>query len=157
VSRGAASAGGRLLGGMMVDSGNHCVLLKAVPILILLLVSSNSNAAAISGNEIYEYCRTNRGFLIGFVNGFNDKSILDEQVLSGLYLHMLPKDQPPDSDIRRLHYFLGQISGYCTPEGATLDQAADIFCKYLQDTPAERQETAARLLARALKAAWPCY
>lgn len=131
-------------------------MLRAVVVLTMIVASGNVNAAAISGNEIYEYCRTDRGFLNGFVSGVNDKSILDEQVLSGFYLHMLPKDQPPDSDMRILHYFLGQMTGYCTPEGATLDQAADIFCRYLQAAPAERQETAARLLARALKATWPC-
>jgi hypothetical protein len=123
----------------------------------MIVASGNVNAAAISGNEIYEYCRTDRGFLNGFVSGVNDKSILDEQVLSGLYLHMLPKDRPPESDMLTLHYFLGQMSGYCTPEGATLNQAADIFCKYLQDTPAERQRKAADLLVTALKATWPCH
>ena len=92
----------------------------------------------------------------GFVSGVNDKSIVDERVLNSIYLHMLPKDQPPDSDVRTLNFFAGQISGYCTPEGATINQTTDIFCKYLRETPAERQKEAAHLLVNALKAVWPC-
>jgi Rap1a immunity proteins len=48
------------------------------------------------------------------------------------------------------------VRGYCVPEGATVHQAADLYCKYLGDNPAQRQLTAAGLLSLALKAGWPC-
>jgi hypothetical protein len=48
------------------------------------------------------------------------------------------------------------MRGYCVPEGATVHQAADLYCKYLSDNPAQRQLTAVGLLSSALKAGWPC-
>jgi len=68
---------------------------SAVSILAFLLTTGDVNAASeLTGNDVYEYCRKNdRAYLNGFVNGVHDKSVMDAQVLIGLYLHMLPKDQ----------------------------------------------------------------
>lgn len=45
---------------------------------------------------------------------------------------------------------------FCPPEGATLQQAADIFAKYLTQNPAIRHRDAFRLARRSLIDAWPC-
>jgi hypothetical protein len=45
---------------------------------------------------------------------------------------------------------------YCPPKGATVEQAGDVFRKYLKDRPAERQKSAAELVVLALNEAWPC-
>lgn len=44
----------------------------------------------------------------------------------------------------------------CMPEGVSIQQAQDVFCKYLSDHPESRHRTAAHLVLESIKAAWPC-
>lgn len=94
-------------------------------------------------------------FVAGYVAGVTDKATIDQMLVTLISVgevhekdqpaHMMTKVQAGDA-----------IRGYCAPKGATVQQAADLYCKYLQDNPAQRQKTAIGLLYEALKAAWPC-
>ncbi|MGW5960650.1 Rap1a/Tai family immunity protein [Methylorubrum thiocyanatum] len=44
----------------------------------------------------------------------------------------------------------------CMPEGVSIQQARDVFCKYLSDHPESRHRTAAHLVLESIKTAWPC-
>jgi Rap1a immunity proteins len=45
---------------------------------------------------------------------------------------------------------------YCTPDGVTRGQAADVVLRYLEETPAERHMSAAYLVRAAFLKAYPC-
>jgi hypothetical protein len=98
------------------------------------------------------------GFVAGFVAGVTDKAIVDEVLAS---LISVGEAQKTGSENGRA-YMMNKtqagaaIRGYCAPQGATIQQAADLYCKYLQDNPGRRQLTAVGLLDAALNAEWPC-
>jgi hypothetical protein len=131
-------------------------------------------SAQQTGNKIFDACSQNPAFVAGYVSGANDKTIVDVRVLSGrLFLNLNEKmrnmaadDGTFKSEQNRSEAaeFLNEqiraaenaMSPYCTPDGVIVAQAADLFCKYLKDNPAERQKDAAELLVAALNSAWPC-
>lgn len=45
---------------------------------------------------------------------------------------------------------------FCSPDGATSGQLADVVTKYLRENPARRAEQAHWLVQDAFTAAWPC-
>ena len=51
---------------------------------------------------------------------------------------------------------LKRIVGYCAPTRATVEQVADVFCKYLKDFPEKRDGLPSILFSEALTKACPC-
>jgi hypothetical protein len=47
-------------------------------------------------------------------------------------------------------YSLKRLGSFCTPDHATVQQAADVFCKYLRDSPERRHSTGAILFGEAM-------
>lgn len=53
--------------------------------------------------------------------------------------------------------FTGSVDSFCLPNrGSTLGQMKDITQKFLEDKPSERHSSAAVLVIRALRDAFPC-
>lgn len=125
------------------------------------MVSSLAAAQAgfYSGNDMMEQCLTNKPFISGYVSGVLDKGIIDAPALYEFYVETFNSKNSEETNAK-INKSLGEASvameGHCIPKGATVGQTRDIFCKFLQDNPAQRQKNAAELLGMALKAAWPC-
>jgi hypothetical protein len=133
--------------------------MRAFAVGISLLVSiAAAKSQTYSGNDLSTHCATDMPFVAGYIAGFNDKAVLDEMTVSLISVgavqdidratepaYMMTKSQAASA-----------MRGYCVPEGATIRQAADLYCKYLSDNPSQRQLTAVGLLGLALKAGWPC-
>jgi Rap1a immunity proteins len=110
----------------------------------------------------------------GYVSGANDKTSVDVQVLRGrLFMNLNDKmrnmvaddgtlksvqnrSEAAEFSNEQIRAAENAMSSYCTPDGVIVALAADLFCKYLKDNPAERQKDAAELLVAALSSAWPC-
>ncbi len=103
------------------------------PLILSLAVLAAAPAAAqqlsfVKGNDIIKWCEdTPRNGAFGFVTG----AIESTQALG------------PDLP-------------YCLPRAATLRQATDVVCNYLEDNPADRHLPAGVLTMTALSEAWPC-
>ena len=49
-----------------------------------------------------------------------------------------------------------RLGSFCPPDHVMVQQAADVFCKYLREAPEKRSTTAAILFGEAMTKAWPC-
>jgi hypothetical protein len=48
------------------------------------------------------------------------------------------------------------LVGYCEPAELTVQQATDVYCKFLEDNPEKRSAPGASLFTEAMRRAWPC-
>lgn len=133
--------------------------MRAFSVAISLLVSVvAAKAQTYNGNELSQRCATDIPFVAGYVAGFTDKAIVDQVTVTVISVGEVQKidgnNKPPYMMTKA--QATDAIHGYCVPRGATIQQAADLYCKYLHDNPAQRQLTAVGLLDLALKAGWPC-
>jgi hypothetical protein len=129
-------------------------------VAMMCLLLSVLAARAQSGNELHQQCLTNsKALVFGYIKGVLDKADVDTEVLFHFYFDTY--DEP--KTIERIErdnqaiirtFFL--VNGYCVPEEATVEQKADVFCKYLLNNPDQRTKNAAELLGSALRRAWPC-
>jgi len=136
----------------------------AVAICFLIGIGA-ANAQFVTGNTFTEQCNKrlpNVYYGVAmFVAGVMDKAATDERAL-GKYEQDTEGDPKNSTDARvgkviaNLAIALGAIKSYCIPQGATIGQAADVFCKYLKDNPADRHKNAADLVTTALNDAWGC-
>jgi hypothetical protein len=55
-----------------------------------------------------------------------------------------------------VEYSLKRLGSFCPPDHVTVQQATDVFCKYLRDAPEQRSTTAAILFGEAMAKVWPC-
>jgi hypothetical protein len=120
-----------------------------------------AHAQFFTGNELNDLCQKKHIGASLYVAGVIDKAATDESALSKYQRATAddPKTSSPErmgKVIASLATALGEIKSYCIPKGATVEQSADIFCKYLRDNPAGRNKNAAVLLTAALNDAWPC-
>jgi hypothetical protein len=117
-------------------------------------------ARAQSGNELSQQCLTNSKVLVfGYVEGVLDNAVADSEVLFHFYFDtydVLKTADRIERDNQALVRSFLAVDGYCVPKEATLEQKADVFCKYLLDNRDQRTKNAAELLGSALKTAWPC-
>jgi hypothetical protein len=138
--------------------------MKATLIFLISFLSVVASAFAgfYTGNEVEAQCQVNKPFVYGYVSGAVDKATKDAPALYGFYIEIFGVLGVKQSvvETNKINEALGntalEIEGYCIPTGATVAQTSDVFCKYLQENPAQRQKSAAELLKVALKSAWPC-
>lgn len=45
---------------------------------------------------------------------------------------------------------------FCIPDGVTLGQVKDVFCRYLVDNPKHRHWVGAAIANNAISTTWPC-
>jgi hypothetical protein len=144
--------------------------MKILLVVVCLLCGEVvARAGFYSGNDMQGFCANKSALMYGFVAGAIDKSdfdfrMLTQQVIDELEEQRIAKMRGDDRQVDRATAIIGvlatkllaTIKRYCVPESATVEQAGDVFCKYLKDRPAERQKSAAELLVLALNDAWPC-
>ena len=111
----------------------------AIMVLALVGVLATPRlASAITGNDLYPWCKEDRSFCIvyitGWVAGVTAKSIARRQ--QDLFRHPTMK--------------------FCMPSKFTTQTSTDIFMNYLRDHPEMRGTTAGISAWRAFKEAWPC-
>jgi hypothetical protein len=118
-----------------------------------------SPTSAADGNHIIRICSSNVEHLQGYVSGLIEKADADGSIVLGQpapNLDIGKTEERTKEYVRFLGVIVKQIEGYCIPQGAVLNQASEIFCKYLQDNPAQRHKPGHVLFRDALLAAWPC-
>jgi Rap1a immunity proteins len=143
---------------------NRGVDMKATLIfpICFLSVIAPAFAGFYSGNEVATQCQVKRQFVYGYISGAVDKATMDAPALYEFYVETMGTTgaKQSETETNKINEALGDasvaIEGYCIPKGATVGQTGDVFCKYLQENPAQRQKSAAELLNVALKSAWPC-
>ena len=108
-----------------------------IPILLAVFLISPKSAAALTGNELQEYCSGPKGsgfglacaeYIHGFVSGF------------------LAADHTKRKDARIL----------CFPMDATIGQARRIVEKYMRDNPQSLHQDASIIVGKAILLAFPC-
>lgn len=127
-------------------------------ILILALIgiyslsANKAEAQQISGNSLYEACRSDNsvmgGFCIGYIIGvIEGRSFGAFQVLERL---------DPSESTAAANNLVDQLLGHCIPENASNEQLRDVALSYLSKNPETRHETARLLLWLAYVEAFPC-
>lgn len=111
-------------------------LLKGLLIPGQLLLAAVAVADLMDGVTLYRHLTsgnsTGEGYAAGYIAGIADVG----------------------SSVRRSSAVLGQK--FCLPEGVTVGQLKDGVRVYLERHPAERQQAAVPLVARALAETFPC-
>ena len=134
--------------------------MRLILILLMCALSTNARGDIFSGNKMHEACSTkSRVPIVTYVSGVVDKATNDRDYLAGSQagLAMTEKDTTVrEKTSRVLEWAVSAAKPYCIPANVTTTQMADLFCKYLAQNPATRNEGAAYLVDKALEAAWPC-
>lgn len=94
--------------------------------ILLLALPSSAFCNFLDGNEIYEKCASDRRYVQIYSMGIADA---------------FEKEAKP--------YF-------CLRDGVKQSQMGDVFCNFLRDNPADRNDDAAGLAGVAFMRAWPC-
>ncbi|MBX5063186.1 Rap1a/Tai family immunity protein [Rhizobium lentis] len=121
-----------------------------------LISASSAHAAFFDGNFMHRGCTINDSSVTGYVMGYVDKWWNDAYWVE----KVLPDtpDHPLDADLKQKKSVMnmGIKRSFCIPKGATSGQIKDVFCKYLNDNPADRAKDSDVILGDALDAAFPC-
>jgi hypothetical protein len=110
-----------------------------------------------TGNDVYQRCQNDRPFVLGYTAGLADSATHTMWILESM--RPLEKTMRPKESIllnSTIDFDVEFIAAYCRPPEATLNQITDVFCKYLRDTPEERDGLPAILFNDAMTKAWPC-
>ena len=91
----------------------------------------SSTEAFMSGNQLYELCRTDRSSCISYVEGAVDAT---NATLAAI----------------------GRRPAICTPTGITAGQVTDLAKLYFEKNPEKRHYSAASSVALAMIEAFPC-
>jgi hypothetical protein len=84
--------------------------------------------AAVTGNQLIEWCAASNNFDQGYCLGY----------------------------LRGIAEARSVLGGFCPPPGVILKQLVDVVVHYLNDNPAQRDTDAIWLVTTALSTAWPC-
>jgi Rap1a immunity proteins len=129
------------------------MLTVRIAITIALFIDMVRIAAAFSGNNIVEMCRTNPELVAMYAAGVSDAH--SDTVWTFELIREKPDlDEHLVEDLKNVETIVA--GRYCVPEGATVRQVGDVFCKFLRENPARRQYTASLLFRSAMTEAWPC-
>jgi len=117
-------------------------------------------AAAMSGNELLQDCRSESGFnsgyclgiIVGYGYGYNSG-----RQGGALYQYFGRADwQELEDRAREAEAVRRSAAYYCIPGSVSQGQLRDIVVKFLEGDPAHRHMDAGTLIAVALKQAFPC-
>ena len=110
------------------------IITLALVICAVGMAARGQNVSSQTGNSIYEACLSElggykSGRCIGYIDGFTDGIAIGQ---------------------------LGVSTAICLPVEATTGQIRDVLKRTLKEAPETRHMQAYRLVAAALKKAWPC-
>jgi hypothetical protein len=132
--------------------------MRIAAVVSLALATSAACAAEIpqytfySGNDVYGFCQHDRAVAFAYIAGLYDEAAHAALIVDGFRYH---GNATPQNNAA-VDFSLRRIVGYCAPRGATVEQVADVFCKYLKDFPEKRDWLPSILFSEALTKAWPC-
>jgi hypothetical protein len=143
---------------------SHLYMLPVMRLSVLCVTSFlfSTGAAALSGNELLQDCRSEPGFKSGYCLGFivgSGYGYSEGRQGGALYQYF-------GRSLKNLKEFQDRASEadavsrsaayYCIPSGVTQGQMLEVVTKYLEGNPALRHWDATLLVAAALKEAFPC-
>jgi hypothetical protein len=123
-----------------------------------VLVSTSAFAVQLpdrtffSGNDMYQWCQHDKAMAQGYVAGMYDTAAHATIAIDSM--RNFGKAMPNND--AQVDFAIERVVGFCKPEHATLEQMTDMFCKFLKDTPAQRDGLPAILFNDAGKKAWRC-
>jgi Rap1a immunity proteins len=103
-----------------------------------------------TGNDIYGFCQRGDPFRLGYVAGLWDLTSHAAFVVDGFPIG------PNQMRNAAVKYSLKRLGSFRPPGHVTVQQAADVFCKYFRETPEQRSNGAVILFGEAMTKAWPC-
>lgn len=108
------------------------MLLRVLYAVSFLLLSNIALAGFKTGNDIFEECNLTQGhaYVANYAMGVADT-----------YALLMPR---------------AKLLPICIPNGVSARQLTDVFCQYLREKPASRNEDASGLAAVSFFEAWPC-
>ncbi|MBX4972626.1 hypothetical protein HJB56_26260 [Rhizobium lentis] len=126
------------------------VLRFVLPLLALFSsTTAHADPAFMTGNKLFEYCQTNRLFVVGYMMGVVDKGLYDSSAADyGL------TREPDSRELKVIGTFVR--TNRCVPDGATSGQMVDVICKWLNEHPADRHKYGPTLINNAFAEVWPC-
>jgi len=133
--------------------------MRAMIAAALLLAATGAHAelpagSFFSGNDVYDWCQHEPGIALSYTAGQFDAAVHGAYVIDSMrdFSTGAPKE---GKNGFLVDFAIKQVAGFCVPEHATPQQITDIFCKYLRETPAERDGLPAIILNKALTQTWP--
>jgi hypothetical protein len=115
-----------------------------------------SDRTFFTGNDVYDWCRSDRHFAEGYVSGMFDEAAHGAFLIEGFKSKYSGKYAGANMDYM-IDLALDRIVGYCAPERVRLEQVTDVFCNYLRDNPDKRSGLPSIMFSEALTKAWPCH
>ncbi len=134
-------------------------LKMVLAVMVLCAGISAPHAENLTGNMLYPQCEKNKLAIHYYVGGVLDKAEADTEALNGLSNRLDEKLETVSQRMALLagvYFALKEVQGWCIPQGVTLGQASDVFCKYLRSNPAERNKGASAILKTSFGEAWVC-
>jgi hypothetical protein len=111
------------------------------------------NSSFFSGNDVYDWCQHDPAMALGYTAGQFDGAVHAAYTIESMRDLSGPGKEAKNGIL--VDMSIERVIGFCMPQHATMRQITDIFCKYLKDTPTERDGLPAIILNKALTKAWP--
>lgn len=124
--------------------------MRAAFFALLSIMPTTAAADYFTGNSIHQLCSENRPVVSGYIAGWVGKQEQDAHAMTKLR-GMMP--WPYRSIVAQAG---SSMSAACIPEGATLGQITDVFCKNVETMPEVRHLPASDILAAALRLTFSC-
>jgi hypothetical protein len=115
----------------------------AFVLLALAATAAAQNAAAKTGNTLYQECSAPLSTQEGLVSRISCAAYIDGVADTEMALSVPLKEAKA-------------TKGICRPAGVTLEQMIDVVAQFLTSRPSRRAEPASQLVLVALFNAWPC-
>jgi hypothetical protein len=135
---------------------SNCLMVVGIGLALMLGVLP---AEALSGVELNAQCLANKQLIVGYIAGAFDKATVDSDILFKFFFDTydtLKSAERIERDNQTLVRSSLALDGYCIPSALTLEQKANVYCKFLADNPSERNRNGAELWVAAATAKWPC-
>jgi hypothetical protein len=102
-----------------------------------------------NGNDVHKFCDQN--IMLGYAAG-----LWDQMTHSAFVFEVVPRSGPPQMVKAEIEYGRQLLGVFCPPDRVTVQQATDVFCKYVRDAPEKRHIAGALLFNEAMTSTWPC-
>lgn len=118
---------------------------------LAVAIPALSGAQNTTGNQLHQACGASDAQLQAFCTGYVVGVI--EGMKSGAAILLAQAGTTKAEEVNAL---TDAIFEFCLPDTATYGQYVDVVKKYLQDSPANRHESARFLIFAALRGDFPC-
>ncbi|WP_374990067.1 Rap1a/Tai family immunity protein [Rhizobium sp. TH2] len=102
---------------------------------------------------MHDYCTSRPQIVAGYVAGWGGKHEWDKDAATLTALDTMPGTTANNVAMSAVNTAKG---GVCLTEGITVGQLNEVFCKYLENHPENRHQSATELVQKSFSEAWPC-